>query len=323
MKYVARKSVCSHKHLGLTLQSDGQWDTHINDIVVKVSPMINCLRSLKYRLKRKTLQTLYSSFILPIFDYCDYIWINCTKSQELILEKLHLYALRTICGSVRGVSHSKIYSETGFTSLSDRRKTHQMCVFHEMFYNRTPNYLSDLIPLNLSSTTTYDTRSTNILQMPLCRTETYRNSFLPSSVQEWNMLDDQVRNIESLALFKKHFHRNVLCNVHHIFKITGNRSNQIIHCKLRLGCSELNADKFDRFLQNFSTCNCGYHYEDALHYLFICPNYSFIRSTCFFYVNGFDIQTVLRGNYSLSDDTNSNIIQSVHKYFTLTKRFCK
>ena len=87
-----------------------------------------------------------------------------------------------------------------------------------MFYNRTPNYLSDLIP-NESSTTTYETRSTNILQVPLCRTQTYRKSFLPSSVREWNMSVDEVRNIESSALFKKHFHRNDLCYVHHILAV--------------------------------------------------------------------------------------------------------
>ena len=135
----------------MTLQSNGQWKEHIVDIVYKVSPMINCLRSFKYRLQRKSLQTLYNSFILPIFDYCDYVWDNCTKAQELMLEKLHLDALRTICGSVRGVSHSKLYQETGYSSLSDRRQCHKMCTFHKMFFGKTPNYLQELIPLNLSS----------------------------------------------------------------------------------------------------------------------------------------------------------------------------
>ena len=322
MNGVPINSVSSHKHLGLTLQSDGFWNIHIDDVISKVSPMINCLRNLKYRLQRKTLHTLYSSFILPIYDYCDYIWNNSTKTQELLLEKLHLDALRTKCGSVRGVSHSKIYLETGFTSLSERRKTHQMCVFHKMFYNKTPSYLSDLIPVNISSTSTYESRSSNLLQVPKCRTEIYKNSFIPSSVIEWNKLDDDIRNEASLALFKKHFDRAVKCNVHHVFENTGTRLNQIIHCRLRLGCSDLNAHKFDRFLQNESSCSCGHHYEDTLHFLFICPNFNQIRSNCFFYTNGFDLHiTVLFGNYSYSDDLNENIVKSVHEYFTLSRRF--
>jgi len=63
------KEVTNHKHLGITFQSDCLWDKHIDDIVNKVSPMINCLRSFKYRLSRNTLDTMYKSFILPVFDY--------------------------------------------------------------------------------------------------------------------------------------------------------------------------------------------------------------------------------------------------------------
>ena len=42
MNDIPIKSACSHKYLGLTLQSDGQLDTHINAIVGKVSPVNNC-----------------------------------------------------------------------------------------------------------------------------------------------------------------------------------------------------------------------------------------------------------------------------------------
>ena len=321
MNDVKIDTVTAHKHLGLTLQSDGQWQSQVNEIIAKVSPMINCLRSLKYRLQRKSLMTLYNSFILPIFDYCDYIWINCTKGQELLLEKLHLDALRTICGAVRGVSHSKIYKETGFSTLRDRREMHQMCVFHKIFHNKAPQYLSHLLPLNLSDSSNYNTRSSNILQLPLCRTEFYKRSFLPSAVAEWNMLDENLRCTESMSQFKQYYNLKNICNVHKIFKLHGNRKNQIIHCKLRLGCSDLNGHKFDRFISDTSDCTCGHPYEDSLHYLFQCSQFNQIRSQSFFYRCGFNINTVLFGNPDISDTVNLKIIDSVHDYFTLSARF--
>ena len=79
--------------------------------------MINCFRSLKYRLSRKALTILYTSFILPVFDYGDVIWDNCSDCHATALENLHLDALRTICGAVRGTSHDLIYQKTGFISL--------------------------------------------------------------------------------------------------------------------------------------------------------------------------------------------------------------
>ena len=120
--------------------------------------MINCLRSLKYRLARKSLKTLYCSFILPIFDYCDQIWNNCTKTQELMLEKLHLDALRTICGAVKGTNHEKIYMETGFTPLSTRRYYHKLYLFYKMNNNLTPEYLTELIPSTIFHLSQYETR---------------------------------------------------------------------------------------------------------------------------------------------------------------------
>ena len=50
--------VVSHKHLGIILQNDCLWQSQIDSIIAKVSPMVNCLRSFKYRLSRKTLQTM-------------------------------------------------------------------------------------------------------------------------------------------------------------------------------------------------------------------------------------------------------------------------
>ena len=52
--------------------------------------MINCFRSLKYRLSRKALTILYTSFILPVFDYGDVIWDNCSDCHATALENLHL-----------------------------------------------------------------------------------------------------------------------------------------------------------------------------------------------------------------------------------------
>ena len=63
---------------------------------------------------------------MPHFDFPDVIWDNCTNEQVDALETLHLDALRTIIGTVRGTSHHKLYKESGFTSLKERRKRHKI-----------------------------------------------------------------------------------------------------------------------------------------------------------------------------------------------------
>ena len=81
-----------HKHLGITLQNNSKWDEHISNLSSKVSILINCLRHLKYKLGREALETMSKSFVLPLFDYADIIWDNCTVVQSTSLE---IYTLKS------------------------------------------------------------------------------------------------------------------------------------------------------------------------------------------------------------------------------------
>ena len=65
-------------------------------------------KSYKYRLGRKSLGTMYTSFILPQFDYADIVWGNCTTKLADELDSLHLDAIRTITVAVRGTSHETL-----------------------------------------------------------------------------------------------------------------------------------------------------------------------------------------------------------------------
>ena len=42
---------------------------------------------------------------------------------------------------------------------------------------------------------------------------------------------------------------------------------------MRMGCSELNAHLFRNHVIDSPACACGDIYEDAQHYLFVCPRY--------------------------------------------------
>ena len=87
---------------------------NINSIIRKVTLLISCLRSFKYRLCRKALDTIYKSFILPQFDYADIVWDNCSGTLSNMLENLHLEAIRIILGAVRGTRHEKLYKNLDF-----------------------------------------------------------------------------------------------------------------------------------------------------------------------------------------------------------------
>jgi cytochrome c len=74
------------KHLGLIFSSDGSWINHMNYILEKASKRLNVLS--KFKVDRKSLETIHFSYIRPILKYADIVWDNITKDMCEKLEKL-------------------------------------------------------------------------------------------------------------------------------------------------------------------------------------------------------------------------------------------
>lgn len=63
-----------HKHLGITFSSDCKWHDQIIELKTKAWQRINIMRKLKFTLDRKSLETIYFSFIRPLLEYADVVW---------------------------------------------------------------------------------------------------------------------------------------------------------------------------------------------------------------------------------------------------------
>ena len=131
---------------------------------------------------------MYKSFILPQFDYADIVWDNCSGTLSNMLENLRLESIRIILGAVRGTSHEKLYKESGFCTLKERRKRHKLLMFHKMINYQRPEYLSHLVPPLVSTTNPYHRRRSHERVIPAHKTELYANSSIPSTTQLWNTL---------------------------------------------------------------------------------------------------------------------------------------
>ena len=58
------------------------------------------LKTIKYNLNPKTLETIYLSFVQSLLEYTDVVWDNAPRHETfyLDLEKLQIDAMCTICG---------------------------------------------------------------------------------------------------------------------------------------------------------------------------------------------------------------------------------
>ncbi|KAK6174541.1 hypothetical protein SNE40_017797 [Patella caerulea] len=310
-----------HKHLGLIFNSSGQWTVHINSIIIKVGKLVDVLRSFKYKLSRKSLDTIYKSFILPIFDYADVIYDNCSKTDCEKLENIHLDALRTITGLVRGTSHKILYTESGLTSLKQRRYRHRLTIFYKLVNKLAPPNLCLLVPPKISDINPYLLRDHNSLRPVHCHTETYKSSFVPLTVRDWNDLPAYVKDSSSLKTFKQHLSKHDKQVPSYFY--FGNRSVNVVHTQLRHGKSTLNYHKFLMHVSENPSCKCGYDMENTEHFFFFCPLYKeerirTIDNLPYYFHN---ISAILDGNPNVNECENQACFEIVHSYISATKRF--
>ncbi|OWF50811.1 RNA-directed DNA polymerase from transposon BS [Mizuhopecten yessoensis] len=312
--------VATHKHLGIFLSGNGHWNEHISYLISKISPKINILRKFKFSLDRYSLQTMYYTLIRPILDYGDILWDCLTKAQSELLENLQLEAARIVTGGTRLTSRIKLYTETGWLPLEERRKQHKLILFHKMVHGLAPQYLLDILPQRNRNYHNHDTRTGNNFRPLVSHTSLYNKSFLPSAISIWNSLPDYVKNDPSIYKLKTYLRKpsNKIKN----FYFNGTRLGQIHHARLRMECSSLKFYLYQRNLIDSPLCSCMQANETNEHYLLHCCLFSQLRLHTFNEINHpLSTDLLLFGNNELTDDENALNFSSVQNVIIHSERF--
>ena len=187
--------------MGVYLDGKLDFREHLQNMFKKINKTISLLRKLQNNLPRAPLITIYKSFVRPHLDYGDILYDQTfNNSFHERLESIQYNAALAITGAVRGSSREKLYQELGFESLQQRRWYRKLCLFFKIIKNQSPKYLFELIP---TARQAYMTRHKNSVPLFNVKHDYFKNSFFPSTVIEWNKLDSNIRNSESLAIFKK------------------------------------------------------------------------------------------------------------------------
>ena len=103
--------VKSYKHLGLIFKSDCLWHNHIDYVKEKAWSRVNAMKKLKFDFDRRSLETVYLTFIRPILECGDTVLDNCTQYEKNKLEKIQNDAARIVTGTTKLVSIRALYQE--------------------------------------------------------------------------------------------------------------------------------------------------------------------------------------------------------------------
>ena len=107
----------------------------------------------------------------------------------------------------------------------------------------------------------------------------FKNSFLPYEIKEWNKLDPEIRNAETNASFREmllNFIRPIGNSTYKIYDPLGIK----LLTRLWLGFSHLFEHKFrHNFADSLNPlCSCSLVTESTLHFFLRCQNYTTLRA---------------------------------------------
>ena len=68
-----------HIHLDVTLSNNCKWT--VNNIISSATKLLGILRKIKYTIRRKALNQIYTSFLRPRLEYASSVWDNCNQLE--------------------------------------------------------------------------------------------------------------------------------------------------------------------------------------------------------------------------------------------------
>ena len=193
---VAVVKVNEQKHLGLTLEPGLSFEKHLSEKIIKVKKNIGILKHLSKFLPLWTLDQMYKALVHSHLDYCDVVYHIPSiihqpplgKTLNSLMEKverIQYQAALAITGAWQGSSHSKIYDELGWETLSDRRNYRHVLQIHKILNNNTLSYLKEKLPPYCREMFSGNIRNT--FHAIRCKSYRHMNSFFPDAVASWNL----------------------------------------------------------------------------------------------------------------------------------------
>ena len=98
--------------MGVVLDPNRNFNTHIDQKVEKSNKMIGLIRRLSVKLPRNALLTIYKSFIKPYLGYGDILYDKPSNDNfQNKMEKFQYRACLAIPGGIQGTSRERLYDD--------------------------------------------------------------------------------------------------------------------------------------------------------------------------------------------------------------------
>ena len=212
----------NNPYLGLIISKDLKWATHIDQIRKKASSTLGVVQRNLKRCPKSVKKTAYISLVRSTLEYGATVWDPYLEKDVYKLECIQRKAARFICNDYRSREQgcvTEMLRDLELPTLKERRKDKRLIFMYNIVKGSVPAippnaYLKPIVSKRRIKAKTFsDFESKNIVKrhqllnekcfnLPTSKTDTYRYSYFPKTISEWNELSDSVVKAQSTEIFK-------------------------------------------------------------------------------------------------------------------------
>ena len=188
--------------LGVIIDKKLTWKQHIQHISDKISKTVALLRLLRYIFPKRILKLIYLSLIYSYLNYCNVIWGG---AYDTVLQPLYILqkkAIRLITSSHYLEHTAPLFKSLELLNIHQIFKLNCLLLVYKCTKNNYFMEFKNKLHSN-SSIHSYNTRINSLLRLPSDKQKLIRKSYLCKSIELWNTVDVDIRNINSITVFKK------------------------------------------------------------------------------------------------------------------------
>lgn len=201
------EEVSTFKYLGLHIDSDLGWKTHIDKVKSSISSMAFAIRRVRNITPEKTLWLMYNAYVLPKLQYLNPIWNGAAQFRMKELQIIQNRVVKSIKRFPYDYPSKLLYTSSTTKSIS------QISDFQTLIYiyKIKNNFIRHNVELRqIQDVHRYPTRTKEDFYIMQYRTNKGLNNIIAKGLREFNKLPIHIKREEKISVFKNHINSYIL-----------------------------------------------------------------------------------------------------------------
>ncbi|KAK3087114.1 hypothetical protein FSP39_001879 [Pinctada imbricata] len=204
------ESVDHAKYLGITLQSDLKWNTHYDNIISNANKTLGFLKRNLQTSNTEIKSRAYQALIRPKLEYSCTVWDPHTSQYKQKIEMTQRRSARYVYNNYHNTSSvTNMINTLHWPTLAERRLKTRLIMFYKIVHCLVAIPSDILIPTD-TRTRQHHTQTYRHIR---ANKETYKWSFFPHTVIQWNLLPNAIVTSPTVDSFREQLTPAVLCNI--------------------------------------------------------------------------------------------------------------